>query len=161
MGCGGLATAGSRFVTAEIAALRTVVKGGFIPHARHGGKFVDAVAVEGSKFDGTGFEKEHIEQIHVALTGCGDGDFCGRSCASDGCSFAGCKFEACGIEGLVVSVLVGRSSLFFAGLGCRMIFGDDFKKPTYDALAQTRHSQLHSIAFHGVSYLIVRSIDIL
>lgn len=66
-----LRTEGSRLVTALIAALRTVVNGGLIPHARQGGKWVAALAVAGSKFDGTGLENEHMGQIHVALTGFG------------------------------------------------------------------------------------------
>lgn len=64
----------ARFVAAAIADLRIVVKGGFIPHAKHGGNGVEAVAVVGSKFEGTGLEKEHIEQTQVAFTGLGDGD---------------------------------------------------------------------------------------
>jgi hypothetical protein len=63
----------SRWVAALIAALRTVVNGGLIPHARHGGRCVPAVAVAGSKFDGTGLENEQIGHIHVALTGLGEG----------------------------------------------------------------------------------------
>lgn len=59
----------SRLVAALIAALRTVVNGGLMPHARHGGKWVAAVAVAGSKFEGTGLEKEQIGQIQVAFTG--------------------------------------------------------------------------------------------
>lgn len=68
-----------------MAAFKTVVNGGLIPHARHGRRLVDGVAVDGSKFDGIGFEKEHIEQIQVAFTGFGDGDFVcvARSCGSD------------------------------------------------------------------------------
>lgn len=49
-----------------------------MPHARQGGKFVAALAVAGSKFDGTGLEKEHMGQIQVALIGFGDGELCGR-----------------------------------------------------------------------------------
>lgn len=67
---------GSRLAAALIAAFRTVVKGGLIPHARHGGKWVVAFAVAGSKFEGTGFEKEQMGQIHVEFTGV-EGDFCG------------------------------------------------------------------------------------
>lgn len=68
-----MAAGPSRDVAALIAALRTVVNGGLIPQARHGGRFAAAVAVAGSKFEGTGLEKEHIGHIHVALTGLGDG----------------------------------------------------------------------------------------
>lgn len=39
-----------------------------MPHARHGAKGVRAFAVAGSKFDGTGLEKEQMGQTHVALT---------------------------------------------------------------------------------------------
>lgn len=159
-GCGGLATTGSRFVAADIAALRIVASGGLIPHAKHGGIFVDAVAVVASKFDGTGFENEQIEQIHVALTGWGDAGFAPRSCASDGCTLAGCRFEACGIDGLVASVLAGLSSLFFAGLGCRMIFGDDFKKPAYITYQLAFLQSGYNPSITLVSYLIVRSIDL-
>lgn len=118
-----------------MAALRIVASGGLIPQAKHGGILVDAVAVVASKFDGTGFENEQIEQIHVALTGWGDAGLVPRSCASDGCALAGCRFEACGIDGLVASVLADLSSLFFAGLGCRIILGDDFKKPAYPPIS--------------------------
>lgn len=36
-----------------------------MPHARHDGKGEEEFALEVSKFDGTGFEKEHIGQTHV------------------------------------------------------------------------------------------------
>ena len=68
----------SRLVTALIAALRTVVNGGLMPHARQGGKFVAALAVAGSKLDGTGLENEHMGQIQVALISFGDDELCGR-----------------------------------------------------------------------------------
>lgn len=61
-------------VAALIAALRTVVNGGLMPQARHGGKGVVAEAVVVSKFEGTGLENEHIGHIQVALTGFGEGD---------------------------------------------------------------------------------------
>lgn len=75
----GLAAGCSRFVAADMAALRIVASGGLMPHARHGGIEVDAVAVVASKFDGTGFENVQIEHIHVALTGCGDAGLLPRS----------------------------------------------------------------------------------
>jgi hypothetical protein len=73
----------SRLDAALIAALSTVVNGGLIPHARQGGKFVAALAVAGSKFEGTGFENVHIGQTQVALIGLKEtelwGEFvCGR-----------------------------------------------------------------------------------
>ena len=66
----------SRLAVALIAAFRTVVKGGLIPHAKHGGKWVAEVAVAGSKFEGTGLENEHMGHIQVALIGFEDADFC-------------------------------------------------------------------------------------
>ena len=38
-----------------------------MPQAKQGGNGVRAFAVAGSKFDGTGFENEHIGHTHVAL----------------------------------------------------------------------------------------------
>jgi hypothetical protein len=66
-------------VAALIAALRTVVNGGLMPHARHGGRFIAGVAVAVSKFEGTGLENVHIGQIQVALIGFGEGDGCGAA----------------------------------------------------------------------------------
>lgn len=70
---------GSRLAAALAAALtaafKMVVKGGLIPHARHGGKWVVGFAVAGSKFEGTGFEKEQMGQIHVEFTEV-EGDLC-------------------------------------------------------------------------------------
>lgn len=65
-----------RLAMAAMAALTTCTRGGLMPHARQGDNGVCAFAVAGSKFDGTGFEKEQIGQIHVALAsrgGAGDG----------------------------------------------------------------------------------------
>jgi len=61
-------------VAALMAALRTVVNGGLMPQAKHGGKGVAVVAVVVSKFEGTGLENEHMGHIQVALTGFGEGD---------------------------------------------------------------------------------------
>lgn len=56
-----------RLDMAAMAAFTICTRGGWIPHARHGGSGVFAFATPGSKFEGTGFEKEQIGQIHVAL----------------------------------------------------------------------------------------------
>jgi hypothetical protein len=48
-----------------------------MPHAKQGANGVRSSAVYGSKFDGTGFEKEHIGQIQVAVLA-GDGSGAGR-----------------------------------------------------------------------------------
>lgn len=56
-----------RLAAFVIAALITTLNGGLIPHAKQGANGVRSSAVTGSKFDGTGFEKEHIGQIQVAV----------------------------------------------------------------------------------------------
>lgn len=66
-----------RLPALDIAALRTCENGGLMPHARHGGRGAFVLDVTGSKFDGTGFEKEQIGQIHVALVA-GEGSGIGR-----------------------------------------------------------------------------------
>jgi len=58
---------GCLLVAFEIAAFRTWVRVGLMPQARHGGSGVWALAVEGSKFDGTGLEKLQMVQTHVAV----------------------------------------------------------------------------------------------
>lgn len=59
---------GTRFAFAEMAALRTRAKGGLMPHARHGGSGNDSVAMVGSKFEGTGLEKEHMGHTQLPTT---------------------------------------------------------------------------------------------
>lgn len=64
-----------RLEMAAMAAFTTCTVGGLIPQARHGGIGVrDASA--GSKFDGTGFEKEHMGHTQDAvMEGAGAGLF--------------------------------------------------------------------------------------
>jgi hypothetical protein len=67
---------GTRFALAATAALSTSANGGFIPQAKHGGSGKASVAMVGSKFEGTGFEKEQIGQTQVPITagvGAGEG----------------------------------------------------------------------------------------
>lgn len=86
-----------------IAAFTTCTVGGLIPQARHGGIGVrDASA--GSKFEGTGFEKEHIGHTQVALC-CGAG--AGLPCRGG--------VEAVGLPG-AAGTAVPRESCF-KGLG--------------------------------------------
>lgn len=117
----------SRLAAALIAAFNTVVKGGFIPQARHGGRLAVAVAVAGSKFEGTGFEKEQIGQIQLAFIGLEGGGGCfvivGGSGDND---LPGADVAA--TAGLAVA-LRDLSALPFCGLGWIVIFGDDFKNP--------------------------------
>lgn len=64
-GCG---LSGMRFALAATAAFSTRANGGLMPQARHGGRGKVSVAIVGSKFDGTGLEKEHIGHTHVPTT---------------------------------------------------------------------------------------------
>lgn len=83
-----------------MAALTTCTRGGFIPQARHGGNGVRALAVAGSKLDGTGFEKEQIGQTHVALT-----------------DAAGAGAGLPRLSGVMAALLVAPRDSCFAGLG--------------------------------------------
>jgi hypothetical protein len=56
-----------RLIAFAMAALITSDHVGLIPQARHGGSGMDSGAVCGSKFEGTGFEKEQIGHIHVPV----------------------------------------------------------------------------------------------
>jgi hypothetical protein len=56
-----------RLIVFAIAAFITSVHVGFIPQAKHGGSGMDSGAVYGSKFEGTGFEKEQMVHIHVPV----------------------------------------------------------------------------------------------
>lgn len=58
---------GFRFEAAAMVAFKMMVSGGLIPHARQGGRGVEAVAVAGSKLEGTGLENEQMGQTHVAF----------------------------------------------------------------------------------------------
>lgn len=99
------------------------MNGGFIPHARQGGKGADAVAVPGSKVAGTGFEKEQIGQIQVAFTGFSFGD----SLLGDEGRGSG-EGDLAETDGLATSLL-DLPGLFFKGLGYSVIFGDDLRNP--------------------------------
>lgn len=71
-------------VAAAIVAFNTIVSGGLMPQARQGGSGVEAVAVAGSKLEGTGFENEQMGQTHVAFTfWCVDGIPVEIRCAAD------------------------------------------------------------------------------
>lgn len=106
------------FVIAAIAAFTTWVNGGSMPHAKHGGNGVRAFAVAGSKFEGTGFEKEQIGHTQVALGG-------GAAGAGDPRLSGVVDEELC----TVVDEFGGPRDNLFEGLGYRVILGADFKKP--------------------------------
>lgn len=58
-----------RFDAAATAAFSNTANGGLIPQARHDGRGMEALALLGSKSEGTGLEKEQIGHIQVALEG--------------------------------------------------------------------------------------------
>jgi hypothetical protein len=100
-----------------MAALTTCSSGGFIPHARHGGSGVRAFAVDGSKLDGTGLEKEHIGHTHVALSGGADAG-------------AGVPRRS-GLEG-ALPVRGGPCDSCLDGLGKRVTLPEDLRKPAWE-----------------------------
>lgn len=128
---------GCLLVALEIAAFRTWAKVGLIPQARQGGNGVCSLAVVGSKLDGTGLEKLQIVQTHVAvLTGAGStGEF--RRAPSDRCAGEGLLLR----EGPVTRAGDrGCTDARFVGLGIRVIFADDLRKPACSKISQ--HSSL-------------------
>lgn len=66
------ATDTARFLFAAIAAFNMSENSGLIPQVRHGGRGNASVAIVGSKFEGTGLEKEQIGQIQVPRSSWGD-----------------------------------------------------------------------------------------
>ncbi len=109
-----------RLAIFDIAAFRTSVRAGLIPQARHGGNGVCAVAVVGSKLEGTGLGKLHIVQTHVAVVAwewLGGGD---RSKGSD---------VGKGEEDAAAAMALDCNDARFAGLGISVTFADDFRNP--------------------------------
>lgn len=96
-----------------------------MPQARHGANGVCTVAVAGSKFDGTGFENVQIGQIQVAF-------FAGAS--SEGGRLNEWPERAVGPADVLragelsAAVLLWKGD-FLGGLGTRVIFGEDLRKP--------------------------------
>jgi len=83
--------------------------------------------------DGTGLEKVQIVQTHVAvLTGAGStGEF--RMAPSDRCAGEGLPLR----EGPVASAGDrGCTDARFVGLGIRVIFADDLRKPACNKISQ-------------------------
>ena len=112
---GGAAGAGLLEIAA-MAALTTCMVGGLMPQARHGGMGVREASA-GSKLEGTGFEKEQIGQTQDALReGAGAGLF-RRSGEPD--------------EGLGAMEVDRPRVSWLAGLGKRVILGEDLRKPAY------------------------------
>ncbi len=122
-----------------------------MPQARHGGSGSRSLDVCGSKFEGTGFEKEQIGhiQVPVRLAGSGVGRWKGLSAR----------------DGDAVALLEGPLKLdiprvciedLLAGFGTRVILADDFKKP---ACHKVRITGVLSNRFQ--TYIEFVSVDIL
>lgn len=97
-----------------------------IPHARHGARGVCAPAVVGSKFEGTGLEKEQIGQIQVPVLVGVDSAVGKRNGPSER--------ESGDAVALLEGVLRLEKLLFWTedrleGFGTIVIFAEDFKKP--------------------------------
>lgn len=86
-----------------------------MPQARHGGSGVLAVAVAGSKLEGTGFEKLHITQTQVA--------------AVAGWNW-GCRTRR--LDRL--DPFAGAASMRLGGLGTSVIFADDLRNPAWEII---------------------------
>lgn len=107
----------------EMVAFKTWVSVGLMPQARHGGRGVWALAVEGSKFDGTGLEKLQIVQTQVAVLA-GAGSAAGI--------WIGLSFRAAGVELPLPGTSAGGldwSDKRFVALGIKVIFAEDLRKP--------------------------------
>jgi hypothetical protein len=68
-------------------------------------------------------------QIQVAFIGFGAGCWCNENgvAGSGDCDLPDCRAGDCDAEGLAPALFALRP--FFAGLGCKMIFEDDFRNP--------------------------------
>lgn len=97
-----------------------------MPHAKHGGRGVCALAVAGSKFDGTGFEKLHIVQTQVAEV-FGDGSTgAGRKGLSDRGTGDAVLFLG---EPEPTAGDLDWTEERFEGLGISVTLGEDLRKP--------------------------------
>jgi len=124
---------GWRLVALEMAALRTWVRVGLMPQARHGGSGVWALAVVGSKLEGTGFEKVQMVQTQVAVVAGGGSTGDARGAPSWACEAA----LLCG-DGPARPGERGCSEGRFAGLGIRVILADDLRKPPCESGVRIR-----------------------
>lgn len=120
------ATTACLLVALLMVAFSTWVKAGLMPHARQGGRGVCAFAVAGSKLAGTGLEKLHMVQTHVAAlaeAGSRGGGRNGLSARGAGevVLFAG--------EPVPTAGDLDWSEERFEGFGIRVTLGEDLRKP--------------------------------
>lgn len=109
-----------------------------MPQARHGAMGVSALALLGSKLEGTGLENEQIGHTHVAGPRVGTGE--GAFARADGEAVrlrAGESINVSGLEGL--NVLRICKDACFVGFGYNVTFGEDLRKPACFRLAPTIH----------------------
>jgi len=110
----------------EIVAFRTCASVGLMPQARHGGSGVWALAVVGSKLEGTGFEKLQMVQTQVAVLAEGGSTGDARSGPSE--CWAG--EVALLREGFPARPGDrGCRELRFVAFGIRVILAEDLRKP--------------------------------
>jgi hypothetical protein len=126
-----------------MAALTTCIVGGLMPQARHGGIGVREASA-GSKLEGTGFEKEQIGQIQDALREGAGAGLLRRSGEPD--------------EGLGAIEVDRPRVSWLAGLGKRVILGEDLRKPAY---VRVPVSQITAIACFSQTYIELRLLHIL
>lgn len=116
---------GCLLVAFEIAAFRICARVGLIPHAKQGGSGVWALAVEGSKFDGTGLEKLQMVQTQVAVLAGG---------GSTGGILMGLSVRVAGegvpLPGATPGDRVCREERLVA-LGISVILADDLRNPAW------------------------------
>lgn len=120
-----------------MAAFRTCVSVGLIPHARHGGRGVWAFAMVGSKFEGTGFGKLQMVQTQVALlarVGAADEERIVTSTEDEG------GVPALPLEPSTVDLALDWREPRFVGLGKSVTFGEDFRNPAYTGFGQTQRA---------------------
>lgn len=118
-----------------------------MPHAKQGANGVCALAVAGSKFNGSGFEKVHIGHIHVAEltgTGSGVGRWNGLSVRDNGDAVA-----------LLDGVLRLDTARFcteerLEGFGTSVIFAEDLKKPACQGVRALLASKVITSAIHRI-----------
>lgn len=121
-------------VTLDMAALRTCVRVGLIPQAKHGGRGVCAFAIVGSKFEGTGFGKLQMVQTQVALLACvgvADDERIATSMAGEG------DAPALPLGPDAAAVALDWSEPRLVGFGKSVTFGEDFRNPAYVGFGQT------------------------
>jgi hypothetical protein len=125
-----------------MAALRTWVKVGLIPHARHGGSGVWTFAVAGSKLDGTGLENVQMVHTQVAVLGGGCSTGGGLSGLSDCCS------------GEDVPLLDGAepspgerdcNDVRLEGLGMSVTLAEDFRNPACGHMSASQQNSLKGV----------------